>query len=372
MLAKVGYIAQLIESLAPRRLAEEWDNVGLQVGDSSREVARVLVTLDLTDKVLDEAISTDCRLVVAHHPLIYKPLKHLRPDTPQGRRLVRLIREDIALYVAHTNYDMAKGGTADVLAAALNLQDAEILAPSGEEKYLKLVVFVPRGHEDRVRDALAEAGAGWIGNYSHCTFQTGGTGTFMAREGANPFLGQIGELEKAEEFRLETILPESISRRVVQAMIEAHPYEEVAYDLYPLANSGRTYGAARLGSLPEARTLADLAGVVKTVLEVPWVRVAGDPAKKVVKVAVVPGSAGSFIGKAAFAGADVLVGGDLDYHDVREALDAGMAVIDPGHYASEVLALPSLVLYLEGKLRDGGYGTTVSLSANGSDPFSVA
>lgn len=372
MLAKVGYVAQLIESLAPRRLAEEWDNVGLQVGDSSAEVARVLVALDLTDEVLDEAISKDCRLVVVHHPMIFKPLRHLRPDTPQGRRLVRLIREDIALYAAHTNYDMATGGTADVLAAALGLQNPEILASAGEEKYLKLVVFVPRGYEDRVRDALANAGAGWIGNYSHCTFQTGGTGTFMAREGANPFLGQIGELEKAEELRVETIVPETLTRRAVQAMIKAHPYEEVAYDLYPLANPGRSYGAARFGRLSDRRTLAELAGMVKTALNVPWVRVAGDPGQRVSKVAVVPGSAGSFVGKAAFAGAEVLVGGDLDYHEVREALDAGMAVIDPGHYASEVLALPSLVSYLEGKLRDEGYGTAVSLCVTGKDPFSVA
>jgi len=212
-MATVGTIAAYIEELAPLHWAESWDNVGLQVGDPAAAVQRVLVALELTDAVVEEAERLGCDLVVVHHPPLFRPLKALRFDSRPARRLLRLIRSGIALYAAHTNLDQAPGMTNDTLAAAAGLTECEVLKPTGEERYVKLVVFVPKGHEDAVRDALAGAGAGHIGNYSHCTFQVPGIGTFLPLEGTNPFIGQQGRLERVEELRLETIVPESVAAR---------------------------------------------------------------------------------------------------------------------------------------------------------------
>lgn len=369
MLARVAQIMQIVESLAPKRLALEWDNAGLQVGDPAAEVRRVIVALDFTEAVLEETLAAGAEMVVTHHPLIFEGLKSLRSDLPLGRRLARAVRGKLNLYAAHTNLDAAEGGVNDILARGLGLQDVEILSTTAEEKFLKLVVFVPRGHEDGVRDAMAAAGAGWIGNYSHCTFQAAGTGTFKPLEGANPYLGQVGKIEKAEEFRLETILPESLARKVVAAMIKAHPYEEVAYDLYPLANEGRRLGIGRIGRLPARLPLKDLVGKTKALLGLSTVKLVGDPEASVQKVAVCGGDGGKMIGKAAFAGADALLTGDVGYHAALDAAGRGLTVIDAGHYATEAIVLGHLRDYLNEQLSAAGSETIAIASAAGRDVF---
>ena len=365
----VGTIAAYIEELAPLHWAESWDNVGLQVGDPAAAVQRVLVALELTDPVLEEAEQRACELVVVHHPLIFRPLKALRSDNRAARRLFRLIRGGIALYAAHTNLDQAPGMTNDTLAAAAGLTEHEVIKQVGEERYVKLVVFVPQGHEDTVRDALARAGAGHIGNYSHCTFQSPGTGTFLPLEGTNPFLGQQGKLEKADELRLETIVPESAAQRAVRAMIAAHPYEEVAYDLYPLANPGKVRGHGRIGRLAQPVSLTDLAGRLKGALKTEAVRIVGDPARMITTVAVGAGAGADLIRPAAARGADVLVTGDVKYHDAQDALDLGLAVIDVGHYHSEAGAMGSLAAYLRERLAADGHAVEVMEAEAGRDPF---
>ena len=367
----VGKVAGYIEELAPLGWAESWDNVGLQVGDPARPAQRILVALELTSGVIEEAIATQSDMVVVHHPAIFKPLKALRFDTPGGRRLERLIQAGIALYAAHTNLDQAKGMTNDTLAAVAGIKSPQVLMRLDEEKYIKLVVFVPRGHEDGVRHALAQAGAGHIGNYSHCTFQVPGTGTFLPLEGSRPFLGAQGRLEYADELRLETILPESRVREAVKAMTAAHPYEEVAYDLYPLANPGRTRGHGRIGSLAHPVTLATLVDRLKTALRVPHVSVVGDPGREISRAAVGAGSGGMLVPFAARAGAQVLITGDVKYHDAMDAADADLAIVDVGHYNSERIVVPPLAAYLRDKLSRDGLTAEVVEAQAGSDPFVV-
>ncbi|MEW8979442.1 MAG: Nif3-like dinuclear metal center hexameric protein [Symbiobacterium sp.] len=365
----VGAIAAYIEELAPPAWAESWDNVGLQVGDPAAPVRRVLVALELTDPVLAEAEREECDLVVVHHPPIFRPLKALRFDSAPARRLQRLILKGIALYAAHTNLDQAPGMTNDSLAVAAGLTAHRVLRRAGEERYLKLVVFVPRGHEDAVLEALAGAGAGHIGNYSHCTFQAPGTGTFLPLEGTNPFIGQQGRLERADEVRLETIVPESAVDQAVRAMLAAHPYEEVAYDLYPLANPGRARGHGRIGRLEQPVSLAELAERLKSALSTPCVRVVGDPERRVTTVAVGAGAGSDLIRPAAGAGADVLVTGDVRYHEAQDALDLGLAVIDVGHYNAEAIAVRPLAAYLRERLARDGAAVEVREAQAGRDPF---
>lgn len=367
--ATVGKIAVYMEELAPLGWAESWDNVGLQVGDPGRPVERVLVALELTGGVVEEAIQARTDLVVVHHPPVFKPLKALRFDSPAGRRLERLIQAGIGAYAAHSNLDQAEGGTNDTLAALAGLKEHEVLLKAGEERYVKLVVFVPRGHEDAVRDALGRAGAGHIGNYSHCTFQTPGTGTFLPLEGTNPFLGKQGTLERAEEFRMETIVPESRVQRAVQAMIAAHPYEEVAYDIYPLSIPGRVRGHGRIGRLEQFVTLGALAGRLKEALGISNLRLVGDLAGKIETVAVGAGSGGMLVPDAARRGADVLITGDVDYHDAQDAADAGLCIIDVGHYASERIVVPPVAAYLRRRLTEDGLTVEVMEAQAGCDPF---
>lgn len=369
MTATVGKISAYMEELAPLEWAEQWDNVGLQVGAPSTLVGRILVALELTGSVIEEAVQTQADLVVVHHPPIFRPLKALRFDTPGGRRLQRLVQHGISLYAAHTNLDQAAGMTNDSLAAAAGLGEHEVLQRVGEERDLKLVVFVPRGHEEAVLDALAREGAGHVGNYSHCTYQTPGTGTFLPLAGSNPFLGRQGELERAEEIRLETIVAESKARRAVEAMLQAHPYEEVAYDLYPLANPGRQRGHGRIGRLAQPVTLGEMVRRLKAQLNTPAVRVVGDPGRAVTTVAVGAGSGGSLIGQAARRGADLLITGDVGYHDAQEALDLGLAVVDVGHYNSEAIVVRPLAAHLRQCLAADGLAAVVIEAQAGQDPF---
>lgn len=251
MLATVRQIADYLEELAPPEIALPGDPVGLQVGDPRREVRKVLVALDLDEAVLQQALDVEADMVVTHHPLLYTSLSCIDESRPSGSLIAAIIRNKITVYSAHTNLDIAPQGVNRLLADRLGLEEEGrvFIQPSQEDRLLKLVVFVPREHEDAVADAVAEAGAGWIGRYSHCTFRAPGTGTFMPREGTSPYIGETGRLEKVEEVRLETVLPVSRRRAVLKALLEAHPYEEVAYDSHPLALSPETSGLGLVGTI---------------------------------------------------------------------------------------------------------------------------
>jgi len=369
MPVKCQTIINLIEQMAPRYLAEEWDNVGLQVGNPAQEVAKLLICLDVNHEVAREAIAAGVNMIISHHPLIFRPMKSLRQDNPQGELIYTLIQNNISVYAAHTNLDSAAAGVNQVLARALGLEDVEVLDPGEAETYCKIVVFVPAGHEDDVRDAMAKAGAGWIGNYSHCTFQLHGTGTFKPLAGANPYIGSVGDLEKVEEIRLETIVSQRNAGRVIKAMLKVHPYEEVAYDLYPLLNEGPVLGLGRIGRLPAAMPFRVLIEKVKEILGLKNLAVGGDLDRPVEKVAVCGGSGASLLHKAVFKGAQVLVTGDIKYHEGQEMLAQGLNFIDGGHYATEGLIVPVLAGYLQERAQADKLSFEVLISKVNTNPF---
>lgn len=361
-------IFDLIEGFCPRDLAEEWDNCGIQTGDPDRPVKNVLLALDMDEKVLSEACKKGADLVITHHPLLIKGVRQIREDSPPGKILAGAIRAGVTVYSAHTNLDNAARGVSQALAERLGLIESRPLRPGGE-KFLKLAVFVPHGHVDAVREALAGAGAGWIGNYSECSFMTPGTGTFRPLEGTNPYIGRIGDLEKVEEIRLETILPARLAGAAVEAMVRAHPYEEVAYDLYPLENRPENTGAGKIGRLEPPLPLGEFALRVKDSLGVQAVRCGGPQSREVRKVAVCGGSGGDFWPLALSRGADVLVTGDIGYHRARDMLAAGICFVDAGHYGTERVILEPLAAYLAGRCREMGLDLGIMVSSVNGDPF---
>lgn len=277
---KCQTIAAMIEELASKKLAEDWDNVGLLVGDGSKKISRILVSLDVTDWVIDEAIEKKVDMIVSHHPVIFGAVKRITADTVLGRKLLKLIINNIAVYCAHTNYDIASGGLNDLFANHMGFNCFELIEALNTEKLYKLIVYIPKGHEDKVFKALVGAGAGQIGNYGSCSFRTEGKGTFLPEEGTHPFIGEPGKLEEVEEVKLGTIVPQGILNKVIKALIKVHPYEEPAYDIMPLDNSGQSYGIGRLAVLENEITLALYAQNIKEVLKLDKVKFAGDPNKK--------------------------------------------------------------------------------------------
>ncbi len=336
---RVAEIAAAVERLAPPGLAEGWDNCGLQVGDPAARASRVLVALTPLPEVFEEAEETGADFLLFHHPLIFTPLKSVDTGSQPGALLARAVRGDRAVYAAHTSYDAAPNGVSDALAAALGLHGPlRVVSPRGSLR--KLVVFVPEENAESVADALAGAGAGVIGDYTRCTFRTPGTGTFLPGEGTDPYLGERGRLEKAREIRLETVVPDHAARRAADAATAAHPYEEVALDVYPIEGYPQDCGYGRVGTLPEPLTAGELCERVSDSLGFP-ARLVADPeqGRRIERVAVLGGSGGSFIPEAASSGVGAYVSGDLDYHDALLAESLGLAAIDAGHAATE---LPSL------------------------------
>lgn len=368
MLAKGQTVIQYMEQLAPKHVAEEGDKIGLQLGSLQKEITGVLIALDVTHEVVDEAIERGCNLIIAHHAIIFRPLQGVLTDTPMGKLYEKLIKHDIAVYISHTNLDVTEGGLNDWMAEALGIEGGVPLKDVHTERLSKLVVFVPKDHHQKVLDAVLGAGAGWIGNYSHCSFNIEGYGTFIPQEGTDPYIGRQGKLERAEEIRIETIVPQGIQSKVVQAMLKAHPYEEVAYDLYAMDLKGRSFGLGRVGKLKEKTTLGAFVETVKEGLDVGSARVVGDPARSVRKVAVLGGSGAKFLSSAIRHGADVLVTGDIDYHTAHDALMAGVALIDPGHNTEKIMK-SKVCEWMAGKLAEHKYDTQVWASEVNTEPF---
>lgn len=360
-------VIQLFEQFSPKAYAMEGDKIGLQIGALKRPVQNVLVALDVNEEVVDEAIAKNAQLIIAHHPPIFRPLQKIVTDTPAGRIIAKLIKHDVAVYAAHTNLDVAVGGVNDLLADALGLQNPEVLVPTFEDTLKKLVVFVPAENAEQLREALGNAGAGSIGNYSHCSFSEAGEGRFLPGENTNPHIGVKGKLEVVNEVRIETIFPQSIEKKVLQAMIKAHPYEEVAYDVYRIENKGATLGLGRIGYV-DATTLGEFAERVKEALDVDTVRVVGDLNSMVKKVAVLGGDGNKYYPQAKFRGADVYITGDIYYHTAHDAMMAGLNMIDPGHNVEKVMK-KGVAAVMEKLCREKGYEVHFIPSEIGTDPF---
>jgi len=332
-------VIEAVEHLAPIPLSETWDNSGLQVGSLAANVNRVLVALTPLSEVFDEAEETGADFLLFHHPLIFGGLNSVNINAYPGDLVARALNNDLTVYAAHTNYDAAPNGVSVALADAVSLSGPlGIVAPRGELR--KLVVFVPEENADALADALSGADAGVIGEYTRCTFRTPGTGTFLPGEGTDPYLGERDRLERVEEIRLETVVPAHAASRAAAAIRAAHPYEEPAFDVYPVEGHPEGCGYGRVGRLPEPMRSERFAEHVSASLGFPARLVAApEPRQRVERVAVIGGSGGSFLREAAASGADAYVTGDLDYHDALLAESLGLVAVDAGHAATE---LPSL------------------------------
>ncbi|MFP4470685.1 MAG: Nif3-like dinuclear metal center hexameric protein [Bacteroidales bacterium] len=330
---KIKNITAAIEEFAPLSLQESYDNAGLIIGNPEAETERALITLDVTEGVIAEAVKTGSKLIVAHHPLIFGGLKKINMSNPVERMVTECIRNGIAVYAAHTNLDNVRQGVNAMMADKVGLQNLRILSPVGG-MLRKLVVFCPSSHAPRVREALFAAGAGNIGNYDSCSFNLMGEGTFRAGEGSDPFVGNIGELHVEQEERIEVIFPTWLQPTLIRAMLTAHPYEEVAYDIYPLENRYDQAGAGMIGELEIPENTIDFLKRIKQSFGCGSIRHTEPVKEKVSRIAICGGSGSFLTAQAMKSGADVFITGDVKYHAFFEA-DRKMVIADIGHYESE-------------------------------------
>ncbi len=327
-------VTQFLETLAPLPYQETYDNAGLIVGDPGVEVTGVLTSLDCTEGVIDEALAKGCNLVVAHHPIVFKGLKKLNGTNYVERTVIRALKHDVAIYAIHTNLDHVRGGVSFRLAERLGLEAVRVLAPK-RDTLLKLTTFVPLDDTNRVLDALYAAGAGQVGDYKNCSFRVGGTGTFTPGVGTQPAIGAVGQEEEVAENRLELVLPAVLETRVLAALREAHPYEEVAFYLQKLENTNQDVGAGAIGSLPEALDEGGFLRFLKDRLNLHVIRHTSLRGKPVQRVAVCGGAGSFLLSDTLRQGADAFVTADYKYHEFFDA-ENRTVICDIGHFESEV------------------------------------
>ncbi|MEK3890703.1 Nif3-like dinuclear metal center hexameric protein [Bacillus sp. FSL K6-3431] len=364
-----GYeFIQMFEEFSPKKHALEGDPIGLHVGTLNKKIKKVMIALDVMQDVVDEAIEKDVDLIIAHHPLIYRPLKNISTEDPTGKLIEQLIKHDIAVYAAHTNLDVSSGGVNDMLAVALKLEDTTVLVPTYSETLKKLVVFVPEEDEEQMLQALGHAGAGAIGEYTECSFSSIGTGRFLPGGNTNPHIGKRGKLEWVKEVKIETVYPEHIEKKVIAAMLKAHPYEEPAYDLYSLDLQSEQLGLGRVGELSEEMNLQAFAEYVKVALDSGGVRVIGDLNSRVKKVAILGGDGNKYISAAKFKGADAYVTGDIYYHTAHDAMNMGLNIVDPGHNVEKIMK-KGLTNILQEMSEKRNYEVKIFASEINTDPY---
>ena len=374
---RLAAVLAALDRLYPPTSAEPWDAVGLVCGDPDQEVRRILFAVDPTAAVIDEALEWGADLLVAHHPLLLRPVSSVAATTAKGRAVHQLVRGGCALYVAHTNADVATPGVSDALARVLGLDDLEPLAPRAVAALDKIVVFVPEQQARQLVDALADAGAGEIGDYRRCAWTTTGTGTFTPQVGASPAVGEVGRTEDVAEARVEMVLPRHRRSDVIRALRLAHPYEEPAFDVLELADEGRGTGIGRVGTLAEPMTLDQFARLVATALPftVQGVRVSGDKDELVQRVAVLGGAGDDQFAAVRASGADVFVTADLRHHpasEAREHVAGGRPyLVDVSHWASEWPWLAGCESRLVADLGDLGSTVETRVSTTRTDPWTV-
>jgi len=329
----VNDILNCITEVAQLQWQESYDNAGLQVGDLSAEAHKALICLDITEEVVDEAIAKNCNVIVSHHPLIFKGLKHLTPQTYIERAVMKAIKHDIAMISMHTNLDNSCLGVSRILAERLGLKDLHILQPL-EGHLKKLVVYVPLSAAEAVRNAMFEAGAGCIGNYDSCSFNVQGRGSFRAGEMAHPYVGEIGKVHFEDEVRIETVVPKYALSQVIAAMLKVHPYEEVAYDVFALENEFQQAGAGMIGELENPMEEVDFLQLVSETIESPCLRHSALTGRKIQRVALCGGSGSPFMGDAMRQKADAYLTADIKYHDFFIP-EGRLLMVDGGHFETE-------------------------------------
>lgn len=329
----VQNIISELETVAPLAYQESYDNVGLLVGNRTDAVEKVLITLDVTEAVVREAIACGANLIVSHHPLIFRPLKSINNSTEIGRCITLALQNNIAIYACHTNIDSVANGVNAMICDKIGLQNKKILSPRAN-CLTKLVTFVPKNHLETVQKALFEAGAGCIGNYDKCSFFTNGTGTYRANENANPFIGEKGEFHHENETRIEVVFPNEKTNIVVANLLENHPYEEVAYDLFPIKNTFPLVGDGMVGDLPSPEKTTEFLKRVKETFGCGVIRHTKIIKEAISKVAVCGGSGSFLINEAIRTKADVFITADVKYHEFFNA-ENKLILADIGHYESE-------------------------------------
>ncbi len=346
---KIKELIQVLEDWASPSLQESYDNSGLLLGDRETEISECLITLDVTEAVVQEAIDKKCNLIVAHHPIIFSGLKRLTGASFTERVVLKAIKADIAIYAIHTNLDNIPTGVNAEIGRRIGINDPRILSPM-QGKLNKLVCFVPRNEREQVAEAMFNAGAGWIGNYSHASFNIEGTGTFKPEDGSNPTIGPKGQISKVEETKLEVLVPDHLLGKVISAMLRAHSYEEVAHDIIPLKNIDQDRGAGMIGELAQEVSLSDFLKLLKETFGSGFVKHTGrDMDRKVKKVAWCGGSGSFLMKKAEAQRADVYFTGDFKHHDYFEVAESTV-LIDIGHYESEQFTKDLIAAYLTEKI----------------------
>ncbi len=337
-------IITVLENWAPPAYQESYDNSGLLTGDAQMQITRALISLDCTEEVIEEAIRENCQLIIAHHPIIFSGLKKLTGRNYVERTIIKAIKNDIAIYAIHTNLDNIQTGVNQMMAERLGLKNCKILSPK-KNLLRKLVCYVPKDNLENVSSAIFDAGAGHIGNYSHCSFSVDGMGSFQGNEQSNPVIGSPNRLEKVEESRFETVFPSYLESRVIQALLKAHPYEDVAYDIYAVENSHLQVGSGMIGELREEISLKDFLTLAKDKFQLKTLKYT-DLSRNVRRIALCGGS-GSFLRfDAANAGADVYLSADFKYHEWFDA-EEQLSYVDLGHYESEQFTKELIFNYLE-------------------------
>ena len=330
---KIKDITNYLESFAPLSLQESYDNSGLITGNPNDDVTNVLITLDTIEEIIDEAINKNANLIISHHPIVFKGLKSLTGKNYVELTVIKAIKNDIAIYAAHTNFDNINLGVNRKICKKIGLINCRILSPSNE-LLRKIVTFVPKSHVEKVRQAIFDAGAGQIGNYDYCSYNTEGTGTYRAGKNTNPFKGEKNKLHFEKEIRIETIFPAYLQNKIINKLIETHPYEEVAYDIYKLENNFENVGAGMFGELENAENELVFLKKIKKIFKTEVIKHTKLLGKSIKKVAIC-GGAGSFLAKNAIsANADIFISGDFKYHEFFDA-ENKIIFADIGHFESE-------------------------------------
>ena len=330
---KLSELTNYLESLAPLAYQEDYDNSGLIVGNPDKDIQQALISLDCTEAVVDEAIANHCQVIVSHHPIVFKGLKKFNGKTYVERVVEKAIKNDIAIYAIHTNLDHIKTGVNARICETLGLTNCHILSPK-HGLLKKLVTFVPHAQAEQVRNALFKAGAGHIGNYSDCSFNAPGEGTFKGNEHTDPYVGVSGQRHTEPETRVETVYPANLESKILMALILAHPYEEVAYDLYPITNQHQEVGAGMIGEVEHPMDESTFLAHVKLKMDAIVIRHTAFTGRQVKKVAVCGGAGGFLLKHAIAAGADVFITADYKYHEFFDA-EGKLVIADVGHFESE-------------------------------------
>lgn len=330
---KIKDIISYFEEIAPLKYQESYDNSGLIIGNQNQDVNSVLLTLDITEAVVDEAISKKSNLIISHHPIIFSGLKKITGADYIQRCIIKAIKHDIAIYACHTNLDSVFGGVNSKICEKIGLQDVKIINPL-KNQLKKLVTFIPSEHTEKVKNAVFQAGAGHIGNYDCCSYNISGEGTFRASENANPFVGEIGKIHTEKELRFETIFPVALQSKIIDALISSHPYEEVAYDIYPLDNEYNKVGVGMYGNLEKDFSEIDFLNFIKETFNVPVIRHTNFINRKIKKVAVCGGSGSFLVNDLKSLNIDAFISADFKYHQFFDA-EGRFLIADIGHYESE-------------------------------------